>query len=554
MKKNLVLLFFICIFYGCSNSQSSIISTEKGKIQGYEKNNIDYFLGIPFAEPPIQNLRWKAPQDKAAWKGVLQTNKAGPACMQPTDIGNTQFIDLLSEGLGLNWYENLFVKFLAFFSPILDTTEYSEDCLYLNVISPHKAQNLPVMFWIHGGASRFGSGGEDVYITSNFAERDVILVTINYRLGSLGWFAHPALSKESPNGVSGNYGSLDMIAALKWVKENISAFGGNPNNVTIFGESAGGTAVGTLLSSPIAEGLFHKAISQSGSGIPGPRMLTLDSNNLSAEKVGIKLAAEFGVNGDVNVLERLRAIPAQDFIQLDDPIKDAELISGFAQVVDGFIFPYKFHSAFKNKKTHDVPYITGFNANEGTSLTPLIFPKEIFEKQFGEDAWLEEFWVIMNLGFNGAVPDEVISYVEDLGVDDYDAASQLLGDMLFGGPAYFAAQKRNDDGLDTYLYFFNRAVPSERQTLGATHALEIPYIFGAFFPFVERTEWDETLSEIMISDWVNFAKTGLPNQNWPKFTSSEQIAKIYGDSVSSQKLEAFEMFQALTNFIDQQAE
>ena len=128
MKKNLVLLFFICIFYGCSNSQSSIISTEKGKIQGYEKNNIDYFLGIPFAEPPIQNLRWKAPQDKAAWKGVLQTNKVGPACMQPTDIGNTQFIDLLSEGLGLNWYENLFVKFLAFFSPILDTTEYSEDC------------------------------------------------------------------------------------------------------------------------------------------------------------------------------------------------------------------------------------------------------------------------------------------------------------------------------------------------------------------------------------------------------------------------------------------
>ena len=162
------------------------------------------------------------------------------------------------------------------------------------IVAPKEAENLPVMFWIHGGASRFGSGGESIYLTSKFAEKDVILVTTNYRLGSLGWFAHPRLSAESENNVSGNYGSLDMIAALKWVKNNIRAFGGDPSNVTIFGESAGGQAVGTLLASPFTKGLFHKAISQSGSGIFTTRNLRKDSKLISAEKIGIALADHFG--------------------------------------------------------------------------------------------------------------------------------------------------------------------------------------------------------------------------------------------------------------------
>ena len=166
--------------------------------------------------------------------------------MQPTNIGNSLFLELMLDGFGLAWYEKAIINFLALLN-FSNGTEYSEDCLFLNVIAPKDAKNLPVMFWIHGGASRFGSGGEDIYKTTKFAEKEVILVTTNYRLGSLGWFAHPKLSEESENNVSGNYGSLDMIEALKWVQKNIEAFGGDPNNVTIFGESAGGQAVGTLL-------------------------------------------------------------------------------------------------------------------------------------------------------------------------------------------------------------------------------------------------------------------------------------------------------------------
>ena len=297
------------------------------------------------------------------------------------------------------------------------------------------------MFWIHGGAGRFGSGGDSIYLTSRFAEKDVILVTINYRLGSLGWFAHPALSAESENGVSGNYGSLDQIEALKWVKNNISNFGGDPNNVTIFGESAGGQAVGTLLSSPLSKELFHKAISQSGSGILGTRALKDDSRNKSAEAIGLELAEYFGVDNDETTLLQLRNIPAEEFIQISDSERDAELISSVTQIIDGYVFPYRFNEAYRNGSTHDVPYITGFNANEGTTLVPLIFPEPVFKTSFNQEDWLGEFWEILMDGFLGEVPEPVIAYVDSMEGSAYDAAAQVWGDIWFGGPAYYSAQK-----------------------------------------------------------------------------------------------------------------
>ena len=359
-----------------------------------------------------------------------------------------------------------------------------------------------------------------------------------------------ALSAESENGVSGNYGSLDQIEALKWVKNNISNFGGDPNNVTIFGESAGGQAVGTLLSSPLSKELFHKAISQSGSGILGTRALKDDSRNKSAEAIGIELAEYFGVDIDETTLLQLRNIPAEEFIQISDSERDAELISSVTQIIDGYVFPYRFNEAYRNGSTHDVPYITGFNANEGTTLVPLIFPEPVFKTSFNQEDWLGEFWEILMDGFLGEVPEPVIAYVDSMEGSAYDAAAQVWGDIWFGGPAYYSAQNRSDDGLSTYLYFFERSVPSERQTIGATHALELAYIFESFFPFVARDSWDDELSEIMLTDWTNFAKSGIPNKSWPKFSSDNPIAKIYGDRVYEDKLKDYVVFESLADYFN----
>ena len=550
MKLSSIILFLV-FMVGCARDSSDIVETSYGSIQGFEEDGVSYFLGIPFAEPPIGDLRWKAPQSLEKWDVILEATSFGAACMQPTNIGNSLFLELMLDGFGLAWYEKAIINFLALLN-FSNGTEYSEDCLFLNVIAPKDAKNLPVMFWIHGGASRFGSGGEDIYKTTKFAEKEVILVTTNYRLGSLGWFAHPKLSEESENNVSGNYGSLDMIEALKWVQKNIEAFGGDPNNVTIFGESAGGQAVGTLLASPFTKDLFHKAISQSGSGIYTTGKLRDASFGMSGEEKGLALAEYFGVENNSLALEKLRNIPATEFVQLSDPLKDAELIGNMAQIADGYIFPYEFHEAYKNGSTHDVPYITGFNANEGTSLFPLIFSEEVFKEISISDDWLNELWqAIFVSGPKSDLPKEVIDYEKSLGLDPYDAAAQIWGDVYFGGPAYFAAQKRSKDDLDTYLYLFSRAVPADRQTLGATHALELAYLFGSFFPFVARNEWDDRLSEIMISDWTNFAKFGEPRGNWPKFSQSKPIAKIYGDKVYEGKLDNSEVFEALAENIDQ---
>ena len=549
--KFIFIVAFVFFITSCSSSSpSKVIETSKGKLQGYEQNQVNFFLGIPYAEAPLGELRWQPPKPAKSWEGIMNVNSLGSACMQPTNIGNSAFLDLMLDGYGLAWYEKFLVKSLSFFAPSLMTSNFSEDCLYLNVIAPENAENLPVMFWIHGGAGRFGSGGDSIYVTSKFAKKDVILVTINYRLGSLGWFAHPALSAESEAGVSGNYASLDQIEALKWVKNNISNFGGNPNNVTIFGESAGGQAVGTLLSSPLSKGLFHKAISQSGSGILGTRFLKDNSRNRSAEDIGLELAEYFGVNNDEKALENLRNIPAEEFIQISDPEKDANLISNVTQIVDGHVFPFMFHEAYRNASTHNVPYITGFNANEGTTLVPLIFPRPVFEASFNEENWLDEFWQILLEGFSGKVPETVSAYVDSMKKSDYEAAAQVWGDIWFGGPAYYSAQKRSDDGLTTYLYFFERAVPSEKQTIGATHALELAYIFGSFFPFVARDNWDDELSEIMLNDWTEFAKTGVPNDSWPKFSSKQPIARIYGDSVYEGKLKDYKVFEALADYFN----
>ena len=224
-----------------------------------------------------------------------------------------------------------------------------------------------------------------------------------------------------------------------------------------------------------------------------------------------------------------------------------------AQVVDGFFFPERFHDAYRNGTTHNIPYITGFNANEGTSLFPLFTPKEIFNQTISSDDWLNEFWQSQNVFAGKAdsdVPDELREYEKSLGLNPYEAATQIWGDHLFGGPAYYAAQKRSEDDLTTYMYLFDRAVPSEKQTLGATHALELAYLFGSFFPFVAKDAWDEELSEIMVSDWTYFAKNGKPKGNWPKFSETSPVFKIYSDRVFESKLDNDKLFKALAKDID----
>ena len=291
------LIVIVSIFLiGCNFSNgkdTEIISLPQGDIVGFAKGDTDYFLGIPYAEPPIGTNRFEPPKSHRGWSDVLEAKEAEKQCMQPQgEEGElSEFFEVFLTKSGMKRWEQIILENAAWLFASLDfEKQQSEDCLFINIIKPSKIDNgsLPVMVWFHGGGYNFGNG-DGLYITDRFAKRDVILVTMNYRLGPFGFFAHPLLSETSKMGVSGNYGTLDQIQALKWVQTNIHLFGGDPDNVTIFGESAGGASVETLVSTKLAKDLFHKAIAQSGYTVGRARNIREQKGDLiSAESLGEK--------------------------------------------------------------------------------------------------------------------------------------------------------------------------------------------------------------------------------------------------------------------------
>lgn len=494
----LIFVLLIAFFYACTTAPKTDIldvnsvQLKSGKISGKtsEDQLVKIFMGVPFAEPPVGELRWKAPQAVASWEGVRACVTPPASAMQATP---KPF---------MCWSK----EFMAPEAPL------SEDCLYLNVWTAAKTtqDKLPVMVWIHGGAFTGGSGTVPLYNGEAMSRKGVVFVTINYRLGIFGFLAHPELSAESDLKTSGNYGILDQIAALKWVKENITAFGGDPNNVTIDGQSAGSFSVNMLVVSPMAKGLFHKAIAQSG-GMFGKELM-LGQTLQAAEDGGKQLTEKLKIAS----IAELRAISADSLLKIS---------GGYGIVVDNVVIP-PVYETFAAGKQNDVSLITGWNADDGVAFGPpptAIQFKEGAKKQYGDKA------------------DTYLKYFPANTDAEAAQSRKLISQLRFGWHNYTWARMQTSHGTGkAYLYYFKRVPPGE-PNYGAFHSAEFGYALHTLKlwdrPFIDV---DFKLEEAMSSYWVNFAKTGDPNGEglpvWPVFNDSKPEVIELGDEVKAGSL------------------
>ena len=463
-----------------------VISVEGGQVSGVKSKTSDVvsFKGIPFAAPPVGNLRWKAPQPVEHWAGVKKCDAFGPSPMQgkPVPFG-------------------VYTKeFLIPDAPI------SEDCLFLNVWAKNNpTPKKPVFVWIYGGGFSSGGAGVPIYDGEALAKKGVIFVSINYRVGIFGFLAHPELSKESSGNVSGNYALLDQIAALKWVKKNIGKFGGDPNNVTIGGQSAGSMSVNCLVASPAAKGLFNKAIAESGSLMVANPMLK--SKTLKdAEEEGVKIAAALHANS----MEELRKLSAEDLMKAP---------ARFSPIVDGYVLPEPVAQIFAEHKENSIPLITGWNADEAFVFkyqTKDEFKKDA-EQKYGKEAG--EF-----LKFFPANTEE----------EAVHSQNKLSRDMIFAVSGYKWANMQASRKAPVYVYYFKHKLPAtpDFEKYGAFHTGEVAYVMDDL-KFLNRP-WkpeDYALANQMSAYWVNFIKTGNPNSAnlpvWPKYQKDQSKVIVF---------------------------
>ena len=481
MKKSLFLLLSaLALTVSCCKLEPGQVKVTGGVIQGTVTDDLCIYKGIPFAAPPVGENRWKAPQPVVPWEGVREAVNYGPGPIQ--GAGQT-------------------------------TAEFSEDCLYLNVWSPAKSpkDKLPVLVWIYGGG--FSMGSSAFNDGAELARKGVVLVSFNYRVGQMGFFAHPELSAESPAGVSGNYGILDQIAALEWIRDNISAFGGDPDKVTIFGESAGGISVSMLCASPLAKGLFRGAISQSGGSFgpvreknyPGENMKSLEM----AEKDGLAFMESLGVKS----VDEMRDMPPS---ALGRPFVMA---GGAWPIVDGYVIPDDQYRLYEAGKFNDVDVLIGYNSDEGASFSfggnDAKAHKASVEERFGPyaEALLKAYPV------DGPV-------VTKTGRD-------LARDASFGWHTWSWARLQSEKGSSkVYLYYFDQhpdyPEDSPRYGSGSPHGQDVDFVFKALKR--EETDTDFELSDIMATYWTNFAKYGDPNGDglprWPEFTQDNHVTMV----------------------------
>ncbi|MBN1408987.1 MAG: carboxylesterase family protein [Calditrichaceae bacterium] len=467
MKTILILIAMIVLFAsGCNNMQKqpSLVKVEGGMIQGTVDSGLTVFKGIPFAAPPVGDLRWRAPQPVSKWDTVLQADKFAPGPIQ------------------------------AWGSP----SGKSEDCLYLNIWTPAKSANdrIPVLVWIYGGGFNGGATSVPGYNGEHLARKGVVLVSIAYRVGRLGFLAHPELSAENEHNASGNYGLMDMIAGLKWIQKNIAAFGGDPNKVTIFGESAGGIAVSMLCASPLAKGLFHGAVSQSGGSFGPPRPTTYPGENMKrlsvAEQDGLAYAKTVGAAS----LEELRKMPA-------DSLAKGGFGSGMAwPIIDGYVIPDDQYKLYREGKFNDTPILVGYNSDEGASFTRTKDPKEFIKgvkERYGKFAngLLKAYPVGKN-----SIPK---------------TARDLARDAAFGWQTWIWARLQSELGQSkAYYYYFDQhpdyPEDSPQADFGSPHGQDVGYVFKTLDTAnPQTTQNDLEISEAMATYWTNFAKFGDPN-------------------------------------------
>lgn len=453
------------------------VQTESGLVQGVAEKDLTVYRGIPYAAPPVGELRWRAPQPPPRWEGVRPAETFGPDPYQGDGKGNV-----------------------------------GEDCLYLNVWTPARTagDRIPVLVWTYGGGFSFGNTSSAVHNGEHLARKGVVLVSINYRVGPLGFLAHPELSAESGQRTSGNYGLLDLVAGLGWVKKNIAAFGGDPDRVTIFGESAGGIAVSMLCASPRAKGLFHGAISQSGGSFGPPRRTTYPGENMKrladAEQAGVAFAGRAGAR---SIAELRKLAPGK-------------LPAGFGSgaawpIIDGFVIPDDQHTLYEAGRYNDVPILVGYNSDEGLSFSREKTPEEYRDnvrKRFGPFA--DRLLAAYPAGPAG-VPK---------------TARDLMRDAAFGWHTWAWARLAARNGQSKVFYYYfdqhpEREPGSSQADHGMPHGVDVPYVFGTLDrsdPKLTAGDW--AISETVSTYWTHFARHGDPNgpgvPAWPRFTESDR--------------------------------
>ncbi len=498
------------------------VQTTAGRVRGKlaKKGRMAHFLGVPYAAPPVGERRWKPPAPLEAWSGTRSCTKVGSFAYQRR-ANFELFFQNIVQGLGLGPARQRALSTAVKAARLKE----SEDCLTLNIRVPAGAQDLPVMVWIHGGDHTDGSGGEPHYASDVLPERGCVLVTINYRLGLLGFFAHPELSAESPHGISGNYGLLDQIAALEWVRDNIANFGGDPSNVTIFGESAGGQAVLNLLTAPLARGLFHRAIAQSPSD--SGRWLHLKRPALDlepAQDAGVDFA-NTAVGSEPGQLERLRAMEPDDLYELYRAHPDHGRY--FYPVVDDVILPTTPMSAFGAQQQAPVPLIIGYNADEGSLLAAFMHPAGAEFESPALHAPVSA--AVARAAFERSYPtaehvERVMAAYPGLATLDAEALTRHTGDHMFGVHVDHVSREHSAAGHPVYRYHFRSVPASKKQTIGAFHAAEVFYVFDTALPLIPVAPDAHLLAREMGDRWFAFAATGVPDfpgrATWPPYDPS----------------------------------
>jgi para-nitrobenzyl esterase len=488
---------FPLALFGASSAPR--VKTTLGTVEGKEDGPVHAFLGIPYAAPPVGNMRWKPPAPAAKWTGVRQATEFGAHCMQGAVFGDMVFRDAGG----------------------------SEDCLTLNIWTPAKASaaKLPVMVWIYGGGFVAGTTSEARQDGTNLAQQGVIVVSMNYRLGIFGFFVHPDLAKESGRNAAGNYGLLDQVAALHWVHDNIAAFGGDPANVTIFGESAGSFSVSAQMASPLAKGLFQKAIGESGGAFYSAG-LSFEARSLREEKDVKAVSTKLGAS----TLAELRAIPAQKMLDAFAPPQSPGF--DFGPDVDGYFLPEPVPAIFAAGKQNDVPLLAGWNHDEGSFEIPdspqkpsADSLKAMAQKEFGEKAG--EFLKL---------------YPSDTAEQAFRSTEDFAGDRFIAFSTWqWMESHAKTSKHPIYRYRFDLGPPADPKApqMGAYHSAEIEYVFGQLDSkagIAWRAE-DRELSAEMQKYWANFARSGDPNgpglAKWPVYSAAEGWPVMFLDAKSA---------------------
>jgi para-nitrobenzyl esterase len=481
------------------DSSAPQVKTVSGVVEGKDDGTVRAFLGIPYAAPPVGDSRWKPPVAAAKWTGVRKATEFGSHCMQGKVFGDMNFRD----------------------------PGGSEDCLTLNVWVPAKPSRakLPVMVWIYGGGFVAGTTSEARQDGTHLAQQGVIVVSMNYRLGIFGFFVHPELTKESGHNAAGNYGLLDQVEALRWVRDNIAAFGGDPGNVTIFGESAGSFSVSAQMASPLAKGLFHKAIGESGGAFYSGG-LSFEPRSVREEKDVKIVSTKLGES----TLAELRAIPAQKLLEAFAPPQSRGF--DFGADVDGYFLPEPVPAIFAAGKQNDVPLLAGWNHDEG-SFEIAFSPqkptadtlKANAQKDFGDKAG--EFLKL----YPSDTPEQALRSAEDFAGDRF---------IAFSTWAWLEAQTKTGK-QPVYRYRFDLGPPADPKgpQLGAFHSAEIEYVFGQL-DSKAGVAWKpehRELSEEMQKYWANFARSGDPNgpglPKWPVYSAKDGWPVMFLDAKSA---------------------